>query len=103
MSAAKEDHLTSRAVVWPTKPAACFSAVPSLFNPRPLICVWAAVRFSRLFPLTSLIWTMSAGFARRKMRRKSTEATVEICGKVFSIRRGAGGRGMECPRDCCAV
>lgn len=51
---------TSRALSCPTKPAETFSAVPSERRPRPLMCVCAAVRFSRALPdLTSLIVTIS--------------------------------------------
>jgi hypothetical protein len=50
--------LTSRAAVCPTNPLLEFSAVPSCRNPKPLICVCAAVLLSRELPLTSLKLTI---------------------------------------------
>jgi hypothetical protein len=54
----QRERQTSRAATWPTNPPATFSAVPSGRRPKPLICVWAAVRFSRELPFTSLICTI---------------------------------------------
>lgn len=52
---------TSRAAPCPTNPSPVVSAVPSGRRPRPLMCVCAAVLFSRELPFTSLIWTMVKG------------------------------------------
>jgi hypothetical protein len=62
--------LTSRAAVCPTKPLPEVSAVPSFLRPSPLICVWAAVLFSRELPLTSLRFTMVEGDGNFKSELK---------------------------------
>jgi hypothetical protein len=64
--------LTSRAAVCPTKPLPEVSAVPSFLKPSPLICVWAAVLFSRELPLTSLRFTMVEGDGNTESEPKAS-------------------------------
>ena len=39
----RQSELTSRALVWPMKPAPSVAARPSAFRPRPLMCEWGAI------------------------------------------------------------
>jgi hypothetical protein len=94
--------LTSRAAVWPTKPAACFSAMPFAFRPRPLMWVCAAVRLSRLLPRTSLIWTM-VGLCRLEtavdgaveLSRQRGDVSIGESGDRRSYRRSGDSWGID--------
>jgi hypothetical protein len=66
----KHGH-TSLAAACPTKPWPEGSAVPSCLSPRPLMCVCAAVRFSRALPLTSLMLTILCASMKERNRLKA--------------------------------
>lgn len=71
--------LTSRAISWPTRPAAFWIAVPFSSSPRPLTCVCAEILWVLAVLFTSSIFIVTALFWKKRDQRRRARCYSYVC------------------------